>query len=88
MGCGAIRELEKAIIRQQIINSALIGILFAVNIIWLCVYIHSQKEFEYTVETKTEVIEETVIEQDSDGNNVAVLGDGNTIGGTYGTENR
>lgn len=84
MGCSAIRELEKAIIRQQIINSALIGILFAVNIIWLCVYIHSQE----TVETKTEVIEETVIEQDSDGNNVAVLGDSNTIGGTYGTENR
>ena len=91
MGCKAeaeINALEKSLFRQQIINCILAGIIFALNIIWLCIYLRSQQTFEYIVEETTETEVETIIEQDGRGENLAVIGDNNVVGGSdCGSEN-
>lgn len=85
MKCEAIeefKEIEEKIDRLTVRLWLTIIILIAVsaisNLIWLCVFIDSQREFEYTVVETTE----TVITQDDEGVNLAVVGSNNNIGGS------
>lgn len=95
MECKAVEEykaLEKKIDRLTVRMWVIIVIILILsgisNLIWLFAFIKSQSTFEYVVEETTETEVETIIEQDGSGENLAVIGDNNVVGGSgNGAEN-
>lgn len=95
MECKAVEEykaLEKKIDRLTVRMWVIIVIILILscisNLILLFAFIKSQSTFEYVVEETTETEIETIVEQDGEGQNLAVIGNNNSIGGTgNGAEN-
>ena len=73
------RKIDRLTVRMWVIIITLLILSGISNLIWLFAFLRSQTEFEYVVEETTEV--ETIVEQDGEGQNLAVVGNNNNIGG-------
>lgn len=95
MECKAVEEykelsqkIDRLTFRMWVTIIVILIVSGISNLIWLCVYLSSQAEFEYVVEETTETEVKTIIEQDGRGENLAVIGDNNVVGGSgNGAEN-
>lgn len=95
MECKAVEEykelsqkIDRLTFRMWVTIIVILIVSGISNLIWLCVYLRSQTEFEYVVEKTTETEIETIVEQDGEGQNFAVIGNNNSIGGAEnGAEN-